>query len=196
MGHDLGRAVLNARTWEREHELVERLQALDSYKTRLIATVAHELKTPLTAVLGNLELLDDGLDPAHQQVALGAAARGARRLSDLVDDLLLLSQVAEDEAPTDVGAVDLVAVAREVRDLTSATAARHEQVVVVVDPGHPVLATGDRRQLDRVVTNLVSNALKYSPPATRVTLSFERRAGDVVLACADEGFGKIGRAHV
>ena len=58
IGHDLGRVILNARTFQREHELVVELQALDTYKSQLIATVSHELKNPLTAITGYLEILD------------------------------------------------------------------------------------------------------------------------------------------
>ena len=62
IGHDLGRAILNARTFEREHHLVEELQALDTYKSQLIATVSHELKNPLTAITGHLEMLESSPD--------------------------------------------------------------------------------------------------------------------------------------
>ena len=62
IGHDLGRAILNARTFEREHQLVEELQALDTYKSQLIATVSHELKNPLTAIIGHLEILEASPD--------------------------------------------------------------------------------------------------------------------------------------
>ena len=58
MGHDLGRAILNARTFEREHELVDELRALDTYKSQLIATVSHELKNPLTSIIGHLEMVE------------------------------------------------------------------------------------------------------------------------------------------
>ena len=99
IGHDLGRAVLNARTFEREHLLVQELQALDSYKSQLIATVSHELKNPLTAILGHLEMLES-VDVAAGRCAprcrRWSAARDASPASS--DDLLLLARV--DDPPT------------------------------------------------------------------------------------------------
>ena len=96
IGHDLGRVILNSRTFQREHELVLELQALDTYKSQLIATVSHELKNPLTSINGYLEFLetDEGLAP-HAVAAVEAMGRGTARLSRVVDDLLLLSKVGD-----------------------------------------------------------------------------------------------------
>ena len=71
IGHDLGRAILNARTFEREHRLVEELRALDTYRSQLIATVSHEIKNPLTAIAGHLEILEGSPDltPAMRRLA-------------------------------------------------------------------------------------------------------------------------------
>ena len=78
IGHDLGRAILNARTFEREHQLVEELQALDTYKSQLIATVSHELKNPLTSIMGHLEMLESRPDVAGTDPQL-AGRDGPRR---------------------------------------------------------------------------------------------------------------------
>ena len=87
--------MLNARTFERERELVAELQALDTYKSQLIATLSHELKNPLTAISGHLEMLEtsDCRRRAARAVSLDAIDRGARRLGRMVDDLLLLAKV-------------------------------------------------------------------------------------------------------
>ena len=105
IGHDLGRAILNARTFEREHQLVEELQALDTYKSQLIATVSHELKNPLTAIMGHLEMLDVRSRPDRRPPARSLAAmdRGAQRLARVVDDLLLLSKVGDPNNPVIAG---------------------------------------------------------------------------------------------
>ncbi len=67
VGHDLGRAVLNARNYERELAQVRRLQAIDSYKSQLISTVSHELRTPLTSIIGNLELMKELISDGGQR---------------------------------------------------------------------------------------------------------------------------------
>lgn len=190
VGHDLGRAILNARTFEREHHLVEELQALDTYKSQLIATVSHELKNPLTAITGHLELLESSPDlTGTMQTSLEAINRGATRLAKVIDDLLLLSKVGDPHYPLIAVAVDVRRTLEEVLDLSSVAAGRKGLAIVVEAPDGPVLANGDSDELDRVFANIVSNAVKYTPAGRRITLTLEGGDGVVVLACTDEGIG-------
>ena len=92
VGRTLGRVVLNARLYERERHLVGELQELDRYKGELIATISHELKTPLTSIIGHIELLED-LDTGIGSVE--AISRNAERLNRLVQNLLNYSQIQE-----------------------------------------------------------------------------------------------------
>ena len=123
IGHDLGRAILNARNFQREHQLVEELQALDTYKGQLIATVAHELKNPLTSVLGHLEMLESSPDfTGRSRSSLDAMDRGARRMVRVIDDLLLLAKVGDVENPVIAAPVDLHRIVDDVVDLATVTA--------------------------------------------------------------------------
>ena len=107
IGHDLGRAILNARTFEREHKLLQELQELDSYKSQLITTVSHEFKNPLTSIVGHLELLESvELDPMEGR-SLEAIARNTGRLQRLVADMLLLSKVGDPNCPLEAQPIDL-----------------------------------------------------------------------------------------
>ncbi len=190
IGHDLGRAILNARTFEREHHLVEELQALDTYKSQLIATVSHELKNPLTAITGHLEMLESSPDvTGTMQSSLKAMDRGARRLAKVIDDLLLLSKVGDPHYPIIPVPVDVRRTLDEVLDLSSMAADRKSLDIVVEAPGTPVLANGDADELDRVFANLVSNAVKYTPAGRRITISLALEDGAVVLRCTDQGIG-------
>lgn len=190
IGHDLGRAILNARTFEREHELVEELRELDTYKGQLIATVAHELKNPLTSVLGHLEILESSPDFSETTMSsLSAMDRGARRMVRVIDDLLLLSKVDDADNPVIAAPVDLRRIVDDVVDLTRVSAGQKRLRVVVDAPAEPVLTLGDPDELDRVCANLVSNAVKYTPDEGAVMISLERADGEVVLTVADEGIG-------
>jgi signal transduction histidine kinase len=190
IGHDLGRAILNARTFEREHQLVEELQALDSYKGQLIATVAHELKNPLTSVMGHLEMLESSPDLSGTTMSsLNAMERGARRMVRVIDDLLLLSKVGDPDNPVIPVPVDLHKIVDEVVDLVTVAAHQQGVTVRVESPPEPVIALGDAIELDRVCANLVSNAVKYTPDGGAVTVSLGYDDGDVVLTVADEGIG-------
>jgi signal transduction histidine kinase len=197
IGHDLGRAILNARTFEREHQLVEELQELDQYKGQLIATVAHELKNPLTSVMGHLEMLEAAPDlTGTTRTSIAAMERGARRMVRVIEDLLLLSKVGDPANPVIAVPVDLRKVVDDVVDLTTVAADQKQLDVRVEVPSEPVVALGDAFELDRVCANLVSNAVKYTRPGGRVTISLERGEGsgadggyEAVLTVADEGIG-------
>ncbi len=191
IGHDLGRAALNARTFEREHALVAELQALDVYKSQLIATVSHELKNPLTAVAGHLEILESGTlavgDPARESLA--AIGRASARMSRVIEDLLLLRKVGEAHKPLGQDPVDLGALVEDAVSLTAQAAAAKHLDVSIQRPEHDVVARGEREELDKLVLNLVSNAIKYTPAGRSAEVRLESVEGYAVLTVTDEGLG-------
>jgi signal transduction histidine kinase len=190
IGHDLGRVVLNARTFQREHELVVELQALDSYKSQLIATVSHELKNPLTAINGYLELLDGSTDlAAGDRAAVDAMSRGTARLSRVVEDLLLMSKVGDPHHRLIPAAVDVSRIVGDVADLVDVTARQKHLDVELEVPRTPVTALGDASEIDRLVANLVSNAVKYTPDGRRVAIRVSRQGDSVRIEVSDEGLG-------
>ncbi|GAA2138653.1 hypothetical protein GCM10009844_06840 [Nocardioides koreensis] len=190
IGHDLGRAILNARTFEREHQLVEELQALDTYKSQLIATVSHELKNPLTAIMGHLEMLEASPDlTGTTRTSLAAMERGTNRMVRVVEDLLLLSKVGDPDNPVIPAPVDLRRIVDDVVDLTSVAAERKAIELAVDAPREPVLAIGDHDELDRVCANLVSNAVKYTPDGGQVTVALAACGDEIMLSCSDTGLG-------
>ncbi len=198
VGRDLGRAVLNARALDRERELVRELKALDDYKSKLIATLSHELKSPLAAMLANIEFLQESLDlePGALDV-LGAVDRGAIRLVRVVEDLLLLAKVGDPHLPLLTRPVHLRDVVDDVVNLTSIADQHRVKVTVEGDPDR-VVAMGDPAELDILVTNLVTNAMKYSDDDSTVTVTLARDGDWVVLSCRDHGIGisPADRAHL
>jgi signal transduction histidine kinase len=176
---------------------VEELQELDQYKGQLIATVAHELKNPLTSVMGHLEMLEMTPDlGAATRTSIAAMGRGAQRMVRVIEDLLLLSKVGDPANPVIAVPVDLRKVVDDVVDLTTVAADQKQLDVRVEVPSEPVVALGDAFELDRVCANLVSNAVKYTRPGGRVTISLERRSAsaasggcEAVLTVSDEGIG-------
>lgn len=189
IGRDLGRAVLHARLFEREHQLVDELRQLDRYKTEMISTLAHELKNPLTAIIGHLELLETAEDGRLTDRSLAAIERGATRLSDLVEDLLVLSKVGDPHRALVPVPVDLADVVNNAAELLEAAAAKQGVHLDLVGTGEKVSAYGDAAELDRVVGNLLGNAVKFSPAGGTVTCSVEAVDGSVVLRCTDQGIG-------
>ncbi|GAA4691450.1 sensor histidine kinase [Nocardioides conyzicola] len=189
IGHDLGAALLTARALERERGLVRQLQELDDYRSQLFATLSHELRTPLTVISGNLEIvgglaIDDGA-----KVFLDAMGRGAERMQKVVDDLMLLARVTHPRHPLTRISVDLREVAEDVVTLLDSTAiSKGLTLDVHLDDG-PLLVLGDPAEIDQLLANLVSNAVKYTPSGGTVTLSVRRRDDDVEVRVADDGLG-------
>jgi two-component system, OmpR family, sensor kinase len=160
----------------------ETVAALERQRT-FVADASHELRTPLTSVLANLELLAAELDDEQRETA-NQALRSAQRMRRLVADLLLLARAdagrRAPQRPVDVGAV-LVEAAGELGPVAGA----HE---LTVEPRTAmVMAAPD--ELLRATINLIENALRHTPPGTRVHASVESSGGDVVLVVEDDGPG-------
>ncbi|MFB9311795.1 sensor histidine kinase [Nocardioides plantarum] len=189
LGHDLGAALRTAQALERESAIVDELRRTDEYRSQMIATLSHELRTPLTIIRGNVEVLQD-LEPGADVTPFHAALeRSSRRMEDVVDDLLLLTRVSDPRHPLVRVPVDLAAVVHDVAaTLTTAAAAKGLRLDVRA-PDRPLLVAGDHVELDRMVANLVSNAVKYSDAGTTVGIELAPHGDDVTLVVADEGLG-------
>lgn len=189
IGHDLGSALMTARALERERSLVRELQQLDDHRSQLISTLSHELRTPLTVISGNLEMLGElDLDDAGVRYQ-AAMARGTRRMQRVVDDLLLLAQVSDPRHPLVAVPVDLYDVIGDVIALVESTAqTKHLTIEVELTPDSLVVP-GDLTELDRLIGNLVSNAVKYTPAGGTVSVRAHTEADAVVLQVGDTGIG-------
>lgn len=192
VGHDLGRALANARTFERERKLLKELWQLAGYKSRLIAMISHELKNPLAAILGHLELMELDADTSAaspSSPSTAAIQRAAQRMGGIIGDLLVLAELGDPDTLLDPAPVNLVSLVDEALDLQRVTLdQKHLQVVREV-PDSPVHAWGDSHELFRVCSNLISNAVKYTPDGGTITISLTRTPRGVELAVADDGIG-------
>ncbi|MFC6152975.1 sensor histidine kinase [Nocardioides yefusunii] len=188
IGHDLGRALLNARTFERERQVVAELRELDSYKSRLIATLAHELKNPLTSILGHAELLEGSDLPPSARSSVASVERGAARMQRLVDDLLALGKANDPQLLFEPEPYDLRAGVEETLDLLRVTVERKGLSMHVVAPDS-VVVQGEPAGLEQVLTNLISNATKYTPDGGHVEVRISDEPDAVVLTVEDTGMG-------
>lgn len=200
LGAYLGLALENARLLSRQRRFTQeledqvsaatqRLEALDRAKSTFVATVSHELRTPLTALLGFGEVLAIRTYPtAEVQRLAGIMCRETERLARIVDDLLDLSRMERGLGPRIVPTVVAVSPA-----ISGAVAlfrrgrVTHDLVVAVEDRLPDIQADPDA--LDRILKNLVSNAIKYSPSGSQVTVSARAGAGEVEITVADAGRG-------
>lgn len=157
-----------------------------------VANVSHELKTPLAAIRGFAETLRDGAleEPATARRFTERIVSQCRRLQELLDDLLTLSRLEGVAPALEREPVALGAVVHRAVELISAVA-REKQVQIAIETGEdplpPVL--GDPDGLERLVLNLLDNAIKYNRPDGRITLRLSRSDGEAVLEVIDTGIG-------
>jgi len=192
LGRDLGRVIHTSRTHQRQHEALRALQELDSHKSRLIATVAHEVRNPLTAIRWNLESLPHAFGEEEYADLLDVVERNRDRARAIVTDLAVLSAVTDpDQFPT-AGPVAVAPVVSAAVDLVrdqhrGADGGTLEMTLELPDePVAVLLAPGE---LDRIALNLLGNAVKYSPEGGRITLTVRARVDDIELTVSDEGLG-------
>jgi len=150
---------------------------------RFVADASHELRTPLTSVLANLELLAESLDGDEGEAAR-SALRSSQRMRRLVADLLLLAR-------TDVGRVvprepcDLARIAVEAASELGPVSEEHEIVLDV----QPAIVQAARDEVHRLTINLIENALRHTPPGSRIRVGTGTRDGQATLIVEDNGPG-------
>jgi len=187
LGRRLGTVADRVRGRRRDQETLEQLLRLDESRRDLVASITHDLKTPLTAISLNTELLEsDGRLAEAGSHPVEAIRRSADRLGNLVDDLLAMARA--EEGVSALVEVDLVEMVRDACGHVETDATLRGVTFEMVAPD-VLWAKVDAQALARVFANLVGNAVKFSLPRGRVVLDL-RRIGDVVeLRCSDDGIG-------
>jgi signal transduction histidine kinase len=172
----------------RFNQMAESLEQVESMRRQLIGDVSHELRTPLTAIKGSMEGLIDGVLPATAETYEQIHAE-ADRLNRLVDDLQELSRVEARAYALQPRPLDVASLARTV---TKRLAPQFESKHISLDLELPsdipaVLADEDR--FVQVLTNLVGNALQYTPEGGSVRIAARHSSQDVEISVSDTGIG-------
>lgn len=163
-------------------------QHLERAKDEMISAVSHEMRTPLTAILGFVEYLIENEVPRAEAVEhLRTTHREAERLNDLVNDFLELQRLEAHLVTYRMEELPVEPFLEEVLRSRALAAPRHT-LVADYAPGLPTLR-GDRRYLRRAVRNLLDNAVKYSPGGGRIELSATAQAEGVLIQVRDQGIG-------
>lgn len=175
-----------------EREAVERLEQADRMKDALVSTVSHELRTPLTSILGYATMLADGdfgdLDGPAEQM-LDRIIKNGERLRSLVEDLLVLARVNAGHLEVDAHVLDLRDVVRSAQEVVVPSLVARDLDVRIRLPEGPALVDGDAGMLERVLLNLLTNALKFTPDGGRVDVVVGVEDEEVVMDVSDTGLG-------
>ena len=159
-------------------------------RDEFLATVSHELRNPLNAILGWTQLLRSSLvEPADQAAALDTIERNAVAQKQLVDDLLDVSRIISGKMQLQIAPVDLCTTVREALK-TLMPAIRQKSIdVTLSEIGRPVLIYGDGIRLQQVFWNVISNAVKYTPAGGALRIDWLIEDGSAVIRFADSGLG-------
>ena len=172
------------------NRMASELELSDQQRRNLMADVAHELRTPLHIIQGNLEGVLDGVyEPTQDHVE--ATLDETRQLSRLVEDLRVLSLAEAGHLPMQMEPVDVAELLEDAATSFSgqAEAAGVRLVVDVAEPREDLLVTGDAGRLDQVISNLVTNALRHTPRDGSITLQAVPHPESVQISVSDTGNG-------
>ena len=165
---------------------------VEQMKTDFVSTVSHQLRAPLTSIYGFAETLlrrDVLFGEAERETFLGYIASEAQRLTTIVDTLLSVARLEAGDLHVELVPTDLRDVVSEAVTSVQQGADVNGHRFVLHLPDEPLAASADREKLGQILTNLLDNAVKFSPNGGTVTVEAHRRAGRVEIRVVDEGQG-------
>jgi len=175
------------RAYEREHEVVEELRALDEMKNAFLSALSHELRTPVTAILGLARTIEhdyERLDPDEIKEFMRRIAGKASKLDRLLNDLLDLDRLRHGMLAPARKLGNIADLVRHVAD--ELDAAERERIRLDCED---VLVAIDHTQAERIIENLIINALTHTPPGSPVWVGTSAEDGGVLLTVEDAGPG-------
>ena len=183
-------AIHNMRLLAHEHQMRAEAEGASRMKDEFLATISHELRSPLQPLLNWAYLLrSPNLDPASAERALDAIERSTKTLGQLIEDLLDVSRIVTGKLRLQARPVRLPGVIRSAIEAVEAAALAKAVVLEArLDPDLPVVL-GDPDRLQQVLWNLLSNGIKFTPRGGRVMVTVTGREGEVLITVADTGAG-------
>jgi signal transduction histidine kinase len=190
------RALERIRLRERQarsvaEEANERLLEADRMKDEFVALISHDLRTPLTSIIGYVELALDDFEPdldADRRSYLNVVARSSERLLRIVDDLLFVARLQAGSLVIEPASLDLCEVAAQAVEEARPRAEAKELTLSFLSSGS-VLVDADRGRLFQLLDNLISNAIKFTPEGGRIDVRVVRSGDGALLEVSDTGVG-------
>lgn len=169
------------------HRDITKDYEVDKMKSELVSTVSHELRTPLSSVLGFAELLlTKEMKPEKQKKYIQTIHKEAKRLTNLINDFLDLQRMESGRQEYHMQEVKLNELIMEVIENISIP---NSHAVILRDEMENNIIRGDRERLTQVMTNLLNNAVKFSPDGGDITISLKNQDGKAIVTVRDQGIG-------
>jgi len=167
---------------------ITEIKEMERIKDEMISAVSHEMRTPLTAMLGFTEfLLDNEVETDKRQEILETIHKETERLNELIGNFLDMQRMKDEAVSITESALSVEDILKQSAKLFSFNK-EMQRIIVECQPGLPQII-GDREKLHQVMLNLLSNACKYSPPGSLVTLGAKEGEGEIIFSVQDEGIG-------
>ncbi|MBX5477135.1 MAG: HAMP domain-containing protein [Clostridia bacterium] len=166
-------------------------EQIESLRKEFVANVSHELKTPITTIKSYVETLIDGAldDPPTARGFLSVVVAEVDRMTRMINDLLQLSRMEHERRFWDRRPLDVAAVAEDVCNKLRRRTRRKNLRLECEATGDLPPALADRDKIEQLLTNLITNAIDFTPEGGRITVRTRAEGGDVVVAVSDTGVG-------
>jgi len=183
-------AIDNARLYSAAENAREAAEAANRAKDEFLATMSHELRTPLNAVLGWVQLLRSGsASQSSRERALATVERNARAQAQIIDDLLDVSRIVTGKLALSIAPVDLIGVLEGSLEGIKLAVTAKEITIVKEYQASAAMVAGDANRLRQVVTNLLTNAVKFTPQGGRIEVCLDTVNGQARVRVSDNGQG-------
>jgi signal transduction histidine kinase len=177
---------------DRIDQQVETLKQTDAKRREMVANVSHDLRTPLTSLHGYLETLllkDKDLSPQERREYLEIATSQSARLNQLIGELFELAKLDSSETLINIESFSLAELAQDVVQKFKMEAGKRNIKIVAEFGSNLPFAYGDIGLIQRVLDNLIDNALRYTPEGGRISISLQSDSDNIVVKVADTGQG-------
>jgi len=200
LGQEAALAIRNARLYERERTQVARLRALDELQRTFVSAVSHELRTPLTCIRASVELLGamSGDLLTDQAELVHTIEHHTGRLEGLVSDLLEITKLEAGQVTLSKQPTDLCALVNRAVDTLRPLSIRKQQTIHLQIPSACAPVEVDRARIEQVLTNILSNAIKFAPKQSQIDVCLSEANSYLQVCIADKGPGiaEEDRAHI
>ncbi|MBV7392213.1 HAMP domain-containing histidine kinase [Enterococcus sp. ALS3] len=168
---------------------IEDERAIETSKDELITNVSHDIRTPLTSIIGYLGLIEDGQYQSEEELRkyTGIAYSKAKQMKSLVEDLFEYTKVRQPSVPVNFISFDMVQLLEQLATEFELEASKKNVTIQVETTEKKLFMDGDTEKLVRVFNNLISNALKYGGGADQIIISIERENTEAVITVKNNG---------
>jgi PAS domain S-box-containing protein len=166
---------------------IEKLKELNKYKDEFMAMASHELRTPLTVIKANLQLLEQVMTTDTNIDFVTKTLKQVNKLTELVDNLLDISKIQAGKLRLNYSNFDMNILLKETIDGIQRTTTSHK--IIFNENNRPVLANADKERIEQVITNMLINAIKYSPDSKNIFVSTDTKEDKIITSVKDSGIG-------